>query len=132
MVKNKWQSESSKNASKSFISLLDKTHFKFFLMPLFKEELERTLPELVPEVPSEDKLLMSPHLEESTKQFILCARVQERLHSDLTNQWLRPSLMKSLTPQRELVVETLSLSKRRMKLRDKLRVTDELNLQFVC
>merc|ERR1711935_906090 len=99
--------------------------------PSFKEVQERTPLELVPVVPLEDKLLMSLHLEESTKQFILCARDLESLASDLTKPCARSSPTKSSTLPRVSVQETPSPSRRRMKLRELLRVTDELNLQFV-
>merc|ERR1711935_292159 len=99
--------------------------------PSFKEVQERTPLELVPVVPLEDKLLMSLHSEESTKQFILCARDLESLASELTKPWLRSSPTRSLTLPRESV-KTHTPSRRRTKLRELPRVTDELNLQLVC
>merc|ERR1711957_946000 len=61
MVKSKPLSESSDKVLRLSTSLPDKTHSRFSLKLLYKEELERIQPESVPEVPSEDKPSMSLH-----------------------------------------------------------------------
>ena len=125
MVKSKWPSESSDKPLKSFTSSPDKTHSRFSSKLSFKAELEKTQPELVQEVPSEDKPSMFPHWEESTKLSISSARDPETHASDLTRPWAKPSPMRSSQPQRVLAKATPSPSRRRMKSRELPRVTDE-------
>ena len=124
-VRSKWPWESSDKLSRSFTSLLDSTHSRFSSKLSFKAELEKTQPELVQEVPSEDKPSMFPHWEESTKLSISSARDPETHASDLTRPWAKPSPMRSSQPQRVLAKATPSPSRRRMKSRELPRVTDE-------
>ena len=126
MVRSNRLSESSDKLSRSFTSSPVKTHLKSCSRLSHKEEPERTQPELDQEVPSEDKPLMSPQWEESTKLSTWCARDLESPLSDLTRACAKPLLMKSSTPPRVSVKATLSPSKRRTKSKESLRVTDEI------
>merc|ERR1711976_738144 len=78
MVRNNKLSESSSKPLRSSTFSLDKTHSKSCSRPSFKVVPEKTQPELV-QVPSEDKLLMSLHSEESTKPSTSSAKDPENL-----------------------------------------------------
>ena len=93
-------------------------------------EPEKTQPELVPVVPSEDKLSMSLHSEESTKLSISSVKDPERHASDLTRAWLRSSETRSSLLLRVLVNPTLTPLRRRMRSRELPRVTDEQSVAF--
>ena len=125
MVKSKSLSESSDKVLRLSTSLPDKTHSRFSLKLLFKEEPEKIQPESVPEVPSEDKPSMSLHWEESIKLSTSCARDPEMPASDLTRPWARPSATKSSLPQRVSANPTRTLLRRRTRSRELPRVTDE-------
>merc|ERR1719213_1297867 len=86
MVRNNKLSESSSKPLRSSTFLLDKTHSKSCSRPSFKVVPEKTQPELVQVVPSEDKLLMSLHSEESTKPSTSSAKDQESLLSEASSQ----------------------------------------------
>merc|ERR1711907_209190 len=86
MVRNNKLSESSSKPLRSSTFLLETTHSKSCSRPSFKVVPEKTQPELVQVVPSEDKLLMSLHSEESTKPSTSSAKDQESLLSEASSQ----------------------------------------------
>lgn len=86
---------SSNRLSRSFISRLERTQYRFWPKPLPTALQEKTLPELVREEMSRDKQSMFLHSEESTKEFISWPPMLERRPSRTPRILLSVWLMKS-------------------------------------
>jgi hypothetical protein len=75
---------------------------------------------------------MFPHSEESIRPFTLCAKDQEKPHSEVSNQSVKLLLMRLSLLQRELAAKlratTAMLSRRRTRLKELLKETDEMIL----
>ena len=131
VVKSNLPSELLSKLLKFVTLLLEKTHSKFLSMLFQMEVPEKTQPESVPVVSSEDKQSTSHHWEELIKPSISLPEDAEIQLWEQLRASVKFLLKKSWLLLRDLVQElTPSPSERRTKSKESPRVTDELSFKL--